>query len=79
MIEIIRIQVRRDTSSGWYTKNPILASGEFGYETDTGKLKVGDGVKTWLQLDYVTADVVHLSANDFAGTGSFDDPITIRR
>lgn len=76
---IVRIQVRRGTASEWTESNPILASGEFGYETDTGKLKVGDGSATWAQLDYVTADVVHLSANDFAGTGSFDDPITIRR
>lgn len=76
---IVRIQVRRDTSENWGSANPVLASGEFGYETDTGKLKVGNGATTWSQLDYVTADVVHLSANDFAGTGSFDDPITIRR
>ena len=76
---IVRIQVRRGTASEWTESNPILASGEFGYETDTGMLKVGNGTTTWSQLDYVTADVVHLSANDFAGTGSFDDPITIRR
>ncbi len=76
---IVRIQVRRDTAANWASANPILASGEFGYETDTGKLKVGNGTTTWSQLDYVTADVVHLSANDFAGSGSFDDPITIRR
>lgn len=76
---IVRIQVRRSTEQEWIDANPILASGEFGYETDTGKLKLGDGLGTWLQLDYVTADVVHLSANDFAGTGTIDDPITIRR
>lgn len=76
---IVRIQVRRDTAENWSSANPVLASGEFGYEDDTGKLKVGNGVSTWDSLDYVTADVVHLSANDFAGTGSIDDPITIRR
>lgn len=76
---IVRIQVRRDTAVNWASSNPILASGEFGYETDTGKLKVGNGATMWNSLDYVTADIVHLSANDFAGTGSFDDPITIRR
>lgn len=76
---IVRIQVRRDTAENWASSNPILSSGEFGYETDTGKLKVGNGATTWNSLDYVTADVVHLSANDFSGTGTIDDPITIRR
>ena len=76
---IVRIQVRRGTATEWATSNPVLATGEFGYETDTGMLKVGNGATMWSQLDYVTADVVHLSANDFAGTGTIDDPITIRR
>ena len=48
------IQVRRDTAALWNTTNPILASGEFGYESDTGKLKIGDGTTTWTSLDYFT-------------------------
>ncbi len=48
------IQVRRDTAALWTTINPILAEGEFGYERDTGKLKMGDGTSTWTALDYTT-------------------------
>ena len=40
----VKIQLRRDTASNWSTINPILYQGEPGYETDTGKLKFGDGI-----------------------------------
>jgi hypothetical protein len=32
--------------------NPILLSGEFGYETDTTYMKIGDGVTPWNYLPY---------------------------
>lgn len=46
------IQVRRDTAANWTSVNPILAAGEMGFETNTGKFKIGDGTKTWTQLSY---------------------------
>jgi hypothetical protein len=50
----ITFKFRRDTATDWSTKNPILAAGEPGLETDTGKLKFGDGVSTWNALSYFT-------------------------
>lgn len=50
-----RIQFRRDTSTNWTTKNPPLAEGELGYETDTGKAKIGDGKTWWNDLPYWSA------------------------
>ena len=47
-----KILIRRDISTNWTSKNPILGDGEQGYEKDTGKMKIGDGVKTWAQLSY---------------------------
>jgi len=47
-----RIKLRRDTATNWTTTNPILAAGEPGLETDTGKTKYGDGVSRWNVLDY---------------------------
>jgi hypothetical protein len=47
-----RIQYRRDTASNWTSENPVLASGEPGYETDTGKEKIGDGSTAWTSLAY---------------------------
>jgi hypothetical protein len=48
----VRIQIRRDVSTEWVVNNPILASGEQGYETDTTFMKVGDGVTPWNELAY---------------------------
>lgn len=47
-----RIQFRRDTASNWTTNNPILLQGEFGYESDTGYAKIGDGGSSWTVLPY---------------------------
>lgn len=47
-----QIQLRHDTAANWTAANPTLAQGEAGYETDTGKLKVGDGVTAWAALAY---------------------------
>lgn len=40
------------TAAQWSSSNPVLLAGEVGYESDTGKSKVGDGVKTWNELEY---------------------------
>ncbi len=56
------IRLRRNTSVQWAALNPILLSGEQGYELDTGKQKIGDGNTRWLELDYYLpeSDVVSL-------------------
>lgn len=46
------IKLRRDTSSNWTNSNPILAAGEPGVETDTLRVKYGDGSSTWTNLAY---------------------------
>jgi len=46
------IQLRRGTAAAWTSANPILAAGEVGAETDTGRTKVGDGVTAWTSLAY---------------------------
>jgi hypothetical protein len=47
-----RIQVRRDTATNWTSTNPTLFAGEIGFETDTGKMKIGDGSTAWASLAY---------------------------
>jgi len=56
-----RMQQRRGTAQQWTTANPILGAGEIGFETDTGKFKVGDNVNTWSNLSYF------LNADDLGG------------
>jgi hypothetical protein len=47
-----QMQVRRGTASSWTSTNPTLAAGELGFETDTGKFKIGTGSSTWTALPY---------------------------
>jgi hypothetical protein len=46
------IKLRRDTASNWATVNPTLASGEPGLETDTLRIKYGNGSTAWNSLSY---------------------------
>ncbi len=46
-------QQRRDTAANWTGQNPTLLTGEIGYETDTGKFKIGDGSTAWTSLGYL--------------------------
>jgi len=47
-----RFLVRRGSASEWASANPVLMPGELGFETDTGKLKVGNGLAVWDSLGY---------------------------
>lgn len=58
------IITRNDTAANWTSVNPVLAKGEQGFETDTKKIKVGDGTTAWNSLAYVVSN---------AGGGSLPD------
>lgn len=47
----VKIQFRRDLAANWGSST-VLASGEVGYETDTGNIKIGDGTTQWGSLAY---------------------------
>lgn len=58
-----RFKFRSDTLVNWVTENPILLSGEFGVvtglnedgdgkENKTQKVKIGDGISAWNDLDW---------------------------
>lgn len=52
-----RIQLRHDVKANWDSNSTVvLKAGEVGIETDTSKMKVGDGVKTWDELKYAGGD-----------------------
>jgi len=70
----VQMQQRRDTAANWTSANPTLLNGEFGYETDTGKLKVGDGSTAWSSLAYEPG--FSLSAYPLATSDIADDAIT---
>lgn len=73
MAVITQIQVRRGTAAQWTSANPTLASGEWGYESDTGKVKIGNGSTVWASLGYTGAGTV---TSITAGTGLTGGAIT---
>lgn len=50
------IQVKRGSAASWTSANTVLVAGEIGYETDTGKMKVGNGSTAWNSLGYIVTD-----------------------
>lgn len=47
----IRKPVEYDTATGWMKENPILTSGTIGVEADTGRMKIGRGIR-WSATPY---------------------------
>ena len=72
-----RMQQRRGTASQWISSNegagPILNAGEIGWESDTNKFKIGDGVSYWANLDYfsdINSTVVPVFGTSISFEGS---------
>ena len=51
-VQDIRVQQRVDTKENWEDINPILLENEIGYESDTGKYKIGQQDVHWNDLLY---------------------------
>jgi hypothetical protein len=47
------ITVRKGTATEWSTQNPVLASGELGYDITNKILKLGDGTTAWSTLSTI--------------------------
>lgn len=59
----VRFQLRRDTAANWASVNPTLGPGEPAIETDTRKVKYGDGSMVWNALPYsLSASLTAVSA-----------------
>lgn len=78
-----KIQLRRDTASNWSTNNPTPSAGEPCFETDTGKLKIGDGITAYNSLPYQggTSDtaVTIDTAQTISGLKTFTNDINIHQ
>jgi len=59
-----RVLKRAATAAEWTAANPVLLLGEEGYESDTGRSKVGDGETQWTGLDYEDNAALDLAAAD---------------
>jgi hypothetical protein len=74
MAVVTQIQVRRGTASQWTSTNPTLAAGEWGLETDTNKVKIGDGTTAWTSLGYTGAGDVTLTGTQTLTNKTLTDP-----
>jgi len=66
-----KILFRRDTAANWTSQDPVLSAGEIGLETDTNKIKLGDGSTNWVSLNYFYGSLESASyvQSLIAGTG----------
>ena len=71
-----QFQFRRGTAAQWTAADPTLAAGEFGFETDTGKAKIGDGTTAWTLLTYALTGANGTVTSVAAGTGLTGGTIT---
>ena len=73
-----RFQIRRGAAAEWAASDPTLAAGEWGFEKDTGRFKIGRGTIAWTSLEYAgltpntndtfTNKTINLSNNTLSGT-----------
>ena len=49
----VKLRTRYDTTANWISNNPVLLSGELGIESDTLKMKIGNGSTVWNSLPYL--------------------------
>lgn len=70
------IQLKRGKASSWLVLDPVLTAGEPGFEIDTGKLKIGNGIDNWTNLSYLGENKSFIiNANtrfDFPAIGEID-------
>lgn len=59
-----KIIFKRLTAAEWTSQNPLLAEGEPGFESDTGKMKIGDGSTRWTSLAYQASLVINDDAEE---------------
>ena len=78
MSVVTQIQVRRGTAAQWTSANPTLAAGEWGFETDTGKVKIGNGSTAWNSLGYTGAgDIEGVTAGTGLSGGGTSGTVTV--
>lgn len=57
------IQLRRAIEDEWIRKDPILRLGEPAYSTDINKMKIGDEIHHWSELEYMGAEIEYEAGN----------------
>ena len=59
------------TATWFTTNNPVLREGQFGQETDTSFMKVGDGTHNWNALQYIGVPATGIAIEIDDGNGGY--------
>jgi len=75
-----RIVLRQDVAANWSNNNPLLLSGELGFETDTKRIKLGNGTDRWNVLPYYLRPGFygHFYDTTFQGVGATGEAYYVR-
>lgn len=75
-----RIVLRQDIAANWSNNNPLLLSGELGFETDTKRIKLGNGTDRWNVLPYYLRPGFygHFYDTTFQGVGATGEAYYVR-
>lgn len=75
------MQQRRGSAAAWTSAATVLAQGEIGMETDTGKFKFGDGSTAWGSLPYAGGGMTNpmTTAGDTIVGGSAGAPTRVAK
>lgn len=60
----------------WESDNPVLLQDEFGFETDTGRKKLGDGITAWNDLGWYIQEEIFTTAS---GTDDYTADLILNR
>jgi len=73
------IQIRKGTANEWNSTNPVLASGEPGYDLTNQIFKIGDGINSWNNLNNINNKTIRGSfvLNSPSGTFNVDEGYSV--
>ena len=76
MPRITNIQARKGTATDWSTQNPVLASGELGYDLTNKILKLGDGTTSWSTLSTINLTASNITDFNSSVSGLLSNSLT---
>lgn len=71
------IKLKRGTSLALQQVNPVLAAGEPCLETDTNKIKYGDGITPWVELPYANPALTTVDGAELFTPVTIGVPLTV--